>query len=205
MITNRYATLEELKANLSEAGLTSNAGDDEVMENIITAVSRHIDAQTGRRFYSTTADETRTYSTQNRRRVFTDDIISVTTLKVDYDGDRTYATTISSTDYDLAPDNAAQVGEPYTYIELAPPCVENFPQYRRGVQVVGKFGYSTTTPADINQACLLISVSLYQARRGMGVEGTAQVTGAGVVITPRHVPPMAAQIIANKRKNWGGP
>ena len=204
MITNGYVTLEEFKNSLSEAGMTSNAPDDEVMESIITDVSRHIDAQTGRRFYSTTADETRTYSTANRRRVFTDDILSVTTLKVDYDGDRTYATTISSTDYDLAPDNALLNGEPYTYIELAPLCVENFPQYRRGVQVVGKFGYSATTPADIRQACLLICVSLYQARRGMGAEGTAQVTGAGVVITPRHVPPMAQKILEHKRKNWGG-
>lgn len=204
MITNGYVTLEEFKNSLSEAGMTSNAPDDEVMENIITDVSRYIDAYTGHRFYSTTADETRTYSTKNPRRVFTDDIISVTTLKIDDDGDRTYATTVSSTDYDLAPDNAALNGEPYTYIELAPECVESFPKYRRGVQIVGKFGYSMTTPADIRQACLLICVSLYQARRGMGAEGTAQVTGAGVVITPRHVPPMAQRILEHKRKNWGG-
>lgn len=203
-IANGYITLAEMKASLSESAMATNSGDDAVMEDIIEAASRHIDNETRRRFYSSSADETRYYQTSNPSRVFVDDLLTVTTLKTDQDGDRTYETTWLTTDYDLMPANAALVGEPYTYIEITPLGVERFPRYTKGIQIVGTFGYASSAPDDIKQACTLISVSLYQARRGMGAEGVAQVTGAGVVITPRDVPQMAQKIIEFRRKNWGG-
>lgn len=203
-ITNGYATLAELKAMLSEATMVTNTGDDAVMEDIIEAASRHIDNETRRRFYSTSADETRYYSTNNPGRVFIDDLLTITSLKTDEDLDRTYETTWASDDYDLCPDNALLNGEPYTWIEVSPLGDYTFPKQRKAIQVIGTFGFSTAAPDDIKQACLAISVSLYQSRRGMGVEGVAQVTGAGVVITPRDVPQMAQKIIDFRRKNWGG-
>lgn len=204
MITNGYATLNELKASLSEASMATNAGDDTVMEDIIEAASRHIDNETRRRFYSTSADETRYYSAVNRGRLFVDDLLTVTSIKTDENYDRTYETTFAATDYLLCPDNALLNGEPYTWIEVDPLSSNYFPTSRRGVQIVGTFGFSTTPPDDIKQACIMISVSLYQSRRGMGLEGVAQVTGAGVVITPKDVPQMAKKIIDFRTKNWGG-
>jgi hypothetical protein len=184
--------------------MVTNAADDTVMEDIIEAASRHIDNATHRRFYCTSADETRYYQTTNRERVFIDDLLTVTSIKVDEDYDRTYETTFAATDYILCPDNAALNGEPYTYIEIDPLGNNYFPRHRKGVQVVGTFGYSATTPDDIKQACIAIAVNLYNSRRGMGTEGAAQITGAGVVITPKDVPGFAARVIASKTKNWGG-
>jgi RimJ/RimL family protein N-acetyltransferase len=204
MVTNGYCTLSEVKLMLSEAGMNTNAGDDAVIEDIIEAASRHIDNETRRRFYSTSADETRYYQTTNPVRVFTDDILTVTSIKLDGDYDRTYETTLAATDYILCPDNALLNGEPYTFIEKDPLGNHGFPSNRKGIQIIGTFGYSTTAPDDIKQACIGITVSLYQSRRGMGVEGVATVTGAGVVITPRDVPQFAAKIIAARTKNWGG-
>jgi hypothetical protein len=194
----------ELKSSLSETPMDTNASDDTVMEDIIEAASRHIDNETRRRFYSTTADETRYYKATNRGRVFVDDLLTVTSIKTDEDYDRTFETTLATTDYLLCPDNALLNGEPYTWIEIDPLSSNYFPTTRRGVQIVGTFGFCTTPPDDIKQACLMISVSLYQSRRGAGVEGVATVTGAGVVITPKDVPQMARLIINHRTKFWGG-
>jgi hypothetical protein len=49
--------------------------------------------------------------------------------------------------------------------------------------------------ADIVQACLEIAASAYRRRKGQGVTGAAQVTAAGVVITPQDVPGQAREII----------
>lgn len=192
-IVNGYTTLPALKAYKSI--LSVNATDDGVIEALAEAASRYIDRFTGRRFYTTQNDETRTYQAANGARVYPDDIISVTTLKTDEDGDRTYEITWAATDYDLLPDNAALNGEPYTYIQVAPLGRYSFPLQRRGVQVVGKFGYSSTTPDDIELACQMIVVSLYQNRFGGQTEGAATITGAGVVITPKDIPAGAVEII----------
>ena len=203
-VLNGYTTVAEIKMMLSEASMTTNAADDAVIEDIIEAASRYIDNETRRRFYSTSADETRYYSTHNKGRIFIDDLLTVTSIKTDADYDRTYETTFAATDYLLCPDNAVLNGEPYTWIEIDPLSSNYFPTTRKGPQIVGTFGFSTAAPDDIKQACIMISVSLYQSRRGMGMEGVAQVTGAGVVITPKDVPEMAAKIIAARTKNWGG-
>ena len=204
MVTNGYCTLAEFKASLYEKSFDTNALDDAVMEDIIEAASRHIDNETRRRFYSSSAGETRYYQTTNPSRVFIDDLLVVTSIKLDQDYDRIYEITLAATDYILCPDNAALNGEPYTFIERDPLGNYGFPSHRKGIQIIGEWGYSATTPDDIKQACIGIVVSLYQSRRGMGMEGVATVTGAGVVITPKDVPQFAAKIIAAKTKNWGG-
>jgi hypothetical protein len=184
--------------------MATNSGDDAVIEDIVEAASRHIDNETRRRFYSSSAGETRYYQTKNPNRIFIDDLLVVTSVKIDQDMDRTYEITLATTDYILCPDNAALNAEPYTFIERDPLGNYAFPSHRKGIQIVGEWGYSATTPDDIKQACIGIAVSLHQSRRGMGMEGVAQVTGAGVVITPKDVPQFAAKIIASKTKYWGG-
>lgn len=203
-ITNGYITLAELKASLSEATMATNSTDDTVMEDIIEAASRHIDNATHRRFYSTSADETRYYSATNRERVFVDDLLTVTSVKTDEDYDRTYETTFASTDYLLCPDNAILNGEPYTWIEIDPLSSNYFPTSRRGVKIVGTFGYCVTAPKDVNDAVLDIVTTRYQGRRGMGATGVSLVSGAGVIITAKDVTEFAWKVIMSKRKNWGG-
>lgn len=193
-IINGYTTLAAIKAHKDIA--STDATDDGIIDDLINAASRYIDAATGnRRFYSTSVDETRTYQAANAHRVYTDDILTVTTLKTDDDGDRTYETTWATTDYDLLPENAATDGRPYTYIQIAPDGNYSFPTQRKGVQIVGKFGYSSTTPPAIEIACRLMVLRLYQNRFGVSSEGPVNVTAAGVVITPQDIPASVAQIL----------
>lgn len=55
--------------------------------------------------------------------------------------------------------------------------------------------YKWNSQADIVQSCLEITASAYRRRKGQGVTGAAQVTAAGVVITPQDVPGQAREIL----------
>ena len=89
-IVHGYATLAEVKAD--KRITSTDATDDGFLEDLVEAASRWIDRQTGRRFWSTVSDstdETRTYTPANGIRVYTDDILAITTIKTDEDSDRT--------------------------------------------------------------------------------------------------------------------
>jgi len=191
-ITNGYCTLDEFKAYLTVRGGTSStdANDDTVIESIINATSRHIDNITGRVFYKNTVDETRYFTPEDPAIVFIDDLVSITSLKVDYYELRDYAKTLATTDYDLEPYNASNKGWPYTWLGLNPLTTEYYPTVRKGVQIVGVFGFPSV-PDDIKEACLGIALNLYQSRTGQSSAGNVTVTGAGVVIRPTDVPAWA--------------
>lgn len=153
-ITNGYCSLSELKARL---GIT-DTNDDTVLEAVIEAASRAIDGETGRVFYATT--ETRYFTAEDGELLFVDDLLSVTSLKTDLDGDRVYETTWSATDYDLEPYNRT----PKTRIQMAPYGTRYFPSVRRGVEITGSWGYSATAPDAINEACLLMAARLFKRK-----------------------------------------
>jgi len=198
-ITNGYTTLADIKTLLRIT--TTDADDDAVLEALITQSSRLFDGETARRYYTTAADETRTYQAEpDGVLCFVDDIVSITTLKTDDDGDRVYETTWATTDYDTKPDNAALNGYPPMWLEIAPNGRYTFPTQSRGVQLVGKFGYSTSAPADVRQAVEDIAVTAYKRRFGENTESAATVTAAGVVLTPRDIPMSAWRVINRYRK-----
>lgn len=170
-ISNGYATLAEFKARYY-AG-SSSTTDDTVVENVIEAVSRWIDHFCNRRFHTTSSDETRYFTAEFDDLLLTnDDIVSITTLATDEDGDRTYETTWAATDYDLEPFNASLDGRPYTRIAVTPNGDNAFPvDIAKGVKVLGKFGYSAT-PDAINEACLIQSGRIFKRKDSpFGVAG----------------------------------
>ena len=162
MADGDYATIEEVKRVLWPRGETPDDLEEERIQRLLTATSRSIDDYTGRRFYTTSSDETR-YFTFDPDEVdgslWVGDLLSVTTLKTDDEADRTYGTTWTTDDYDLLPANAALDSEPYTHVRRSPLGDYSFPSTVKGVQIVGLFGYSNVTdPADtiaiVKEACL---------------------------------------------------
>jgi hypothetical protein len=151
----------------------SDLDDDARLEQIITAVSRAIDKDCRRRFYAAT--ETRVYSAIRSDLCLVDDLLSVTTLKTDDDGDRTYDETWVAADYDLLPVNAALDGEPYRRIETTPRGSKRFPTHHKGVEIAGSFGYASTTPPEIREACILWSLRVFERRHAIfGIKGSTQ-------------------------------
>jgi hypothetical protein len=198
-----YATLAEFKAYMTVRGSTPgiDAGDDTVIEDLINAVSRYADGPNGagRRFWKSSADETRYYTPEISNFLMIDDLAEApTSVKCDYGADRTYSQTLASTDYDLEPDNAAARLEPYTYLEIPAHISEYFPEIRKGVQIVGKFGWPAV-PTQIKEAVLATVLNVYQSRTGQSSAGNITLTAAGVVIRPQDVPPMAQKIFESYR------
>lgn len=191
MITNGYVTIEELQAHIDASGDASFAGGDRGnMELAIEAASRWIDEQTGTRFYTTA--ETRYYTPDWSDLLYIDDLVAVTTLKTDDDGDGVYETTWTATDYILEPRNAALRNRPYRQIRIN----RNTGDYAfpvgvdYGVELVGSFGYqagaSTAAPANVRQACLLIAHRLW--RRKDAIFGVAGTPGLGVTTIQAQIP-----------------
>lgn len=199
MATGDYCTLEELKARLWPTGATADTVEDTSLASVITAASREIDNYCGRRFYTTATDETRYFSTEDPEYLFLDDdLISVTSLKTDNDGDGTYEETWATTDYRMEPVNAALGGRPYTWITLKPQGVRAFTTIRHAVQIVGKFGYATTAPTPIKEACILHCIRLF--RRKDAPFGVLGPTEMGQVLTIPSVDPDIRRILDSYRR-----
>jgi hypothetical protein len=171
--SNAYATLVDARR---QAGITASTDevDDARLEAIVRAVSRNIDDWTGRRFYTSTADEVRYFTACSDERVDVGDILSVTNLHTDYNGDRVFESTWSSTDYELEPVNSSLEGLPYSAIYAAPLASYSFPpRLRRGVKVTGRWGYSTAAPDVVREACLIQVSRIFRRRDSpFGIAGS---------------------------------
>jgi hypothetical protein len=197
-ITNGLATLNEFKAWFTVRGgtISTDAADDAVMEDIVEQSSRYIEEQTGRRFWKPTNDETRYYTPTKSTYLDIDDLSAApTSVSVDYSNavTRVY-TALTATDYDLLPENASTVGEPYTAIEMRFTSGDYLPTQRSGVKIVGKFGWPSV-PDNIKNDCLAIAHNVWMGRQGQTGSGRMTVTASGVVIRPEDVPPMVMQDI----------
>ena len=203
-ITAGLVTLAEIRARLQFA--TDDTADDSILEAVVMGVSRLIENYCGRKFYADTADATRYYTAEFADLLFLDDdLISVTTLKTDTDGDRTYETTwTASTHYELEPANASVDGQPYTRIATAPNSAYLFPVgMARGVQVVGKFGYATTVPTAVKEACLLQCERIYKRKDApFGVLGSAEM--GQMMVLPKLDPDVALLLSGYQRVRVGG-
>ena len=166
-ITNGYTTLAKLKARLAIA--TLDVTDDADLETIVQSVSRSIDDFCGRRFYAAT--ETRYYTADQQRCLLIDDLLSITTLKTDNDADGVYEIAWATTDYLLSPYNAPleSTPQPYWRIEVTVLGINWFPRgVPKGVQIIGSWGFSATTPDVVASACLFQAALEYRASKSSG-------------------------------------
>jgi len=175
-ISNGYCTLAEVRARLDIPD--ADTDNDSEIENVVEAMSRWIDSEIGMRrgytqFYQI-ASEARYFTPVMGNMLVIDDLISVSSIKLDEDSDGTFEVTLASTDYHLAPYNKSALSEPYYIIEITPNASYNFsPNLQRSVEITGNWGYSATTPDVINEACILASMRMWKRRDAIfGVAGT---------------------------------
>jgi len=200
-IANGYATLDEF---LSLPDLASAKPEDDVfIERLIERCSREFDGDTGHWFYSDT--QTRYYDAPRGRALELGvPLLTVVSLT---NGD---GTAIADTDYRLFPLN----GFHKTEIRLRQSSNIVWELTAAGdsegaITVAGTWGYvdrSSTDPESMTaisnskSAVLALALAVYKRRYGVGVDGVAQVTGAGVVITPRDKSPEYLSIVQRYRK-----
>jgi hypothetical protein len=155
--------LEDLK---QELGIDStNHANDLSMEIAIETAGQEISDYCGRDFVRTTG-ATRYYTAEHSTCLLTDDILAITALRTDDDGNGSFETTWSATAYLLAPFNAAAGVYPAPYTHLLVPSYSSgsFPCISRGVQIVGDFGYATAVPPIVKKACLFQAALSFRAK-----------------------------------------
>jgi len=173
-----YATVEEVKSRL---GITDSQDDFE-LTLAVQAASRKIDQICGRYFWRGT--DTRTYVPESLWRQSTDDLVSVTTLKVDQDGDGVYEQTwTSGTDYalEVAPGryNVSAKGEAWPYTGfIAVNSGKLLPfiypwRHLDAIQITGVFGWPAV-PLAVKHAALIAAADLFKMKDApFGVAGSA--------------------------------
>ena len=211
--TGDYCTLAGLRYAV---GITNadDTKDDATLSDIITAVSRTIESTNycNRKFYPT--NDVRYYTPISWNEVPVDDLLSVTEIAIDTMGNRSYTTILTTSDYDLWPWNAPANGQPYVEIRRAPMGGQLFSWYDsnagplrwpygdRGVRVTGTFGYSLTTPPQVNRACLLQCARIY--KRGDAPFGVLAAPGAmGQLKEIPLDPDVEAMLVSLKRLPYG--
>lgn len=138
-----------------------------------------MDGATNRRFYADLdATKVRYYTPSVRKTQVIDDLITLTALDTDPDGDGTFdvSWTLNS-DFVLHPLNASADAEPWTRFEVHPAGDHVLPvDLPRSVRVTGKFGWSAV-PAGIKEATMILASKLLRRAREapfgivVGVEG----------------------------------
>jgi len=132
-----YASIADLKGIL---GITSTT-DDTVMRKILEASSRSIDSYCNRIF----AVQSTTKYFDGAVELYVPDLLSITTLKTDEDGDYDYDNTFAATDYILYGVGIEDKLNTYpkTRIVIDPNGdYSSFASgYKKGVQIAGVWGY----------------------------------------------------------------
>jgi len=175
-----YVGPEELKDRLGQNDTTT----DSVIESVCLATSRWIDRYCGRHFFRVT--DVRTFQPDSLWLLTTDDIVSVTSLKVDNDGDGVFEQTwTQGVNYQLRiADNqfnqlATGEAKPYTQVQVIGgsnffPFIWPYVHLDR-VQISGVFGWPQVPPV-VSQAALLIAADWFKMKDApWGVAGIADI------------------------------
>jgi uncharacterized phage protein (predicted DNA packaging) len=195
-ITNGYCTLNELKASLR---ITDNV-DDTLLELAIESASREIDSSCERTFYNM-GTATRNFVAQDAYYTEIDDLISITHLKTDPDGDGSYTITWSASDYQLEPLNGFVSGivSPSTGIRAKDTYLFPVEEGEALVEVRGVWGWSAT-PVAVKQATIIMASRLYKRNDSpLGVAGFGDI---GVVRVAKLDPDVEALIMPFKKPRF---
>jgi hypothetical protein len=155
-----YVSVAEVKADLPDVDMGTLEDYDYVLSEMITSASRLIDREVGgwpNYFIATTTDETRYFDGSGDIEQPIDPMTELTSVSVSETGGRAatdYTDWTEDTDFYVWPYNYASIGAPIQKLIVDNDSGDKGKFYaeRKGVKVIGKFGYSTTVPADVKQA-----------------------------------------------------
>jgi hypothetical protein len=193
-INNGYCTSAEFFAYTSPKTSTGalTTAQVTVVENIIESASRLIDNQTRKTFYARAATNKYDVPYGNQLDIEDDWLLSVGKIT---NGD---GVEVTAGDYILKPANST----PKYAVKLkeASTVQWEFDVSGNSEQVLsisGSWGYTSSAPMDIKEACLEIASAWYKRRFGENMSSETVVEPSGIVITPKDIP-VSARSILNK-------
>lgn len=183
-----YTTAALVKTYLGETG----SGDDTLLGTLVSAAQSWIDQYADRTFEAA-ADSTRYFDclspTVSGSRLWLDhDLASIKTIT---NGD---GVVVASGEYVTEPRNST----PYFAIDLLPSKGKSWtystdPQ--KAIAIEGKWAFSATAPAVIQQACTRLAAYLYRQKDAQVFDVTAM-PEAGVITVPQGMPRDVKLILA---------
>jgi hypothetical protein len=166
MANRCYSNLNDIKTSL---GISSST-DDKVMLNALEGATLEIEKYTGRKFNVEYA--TKYFSGANR--LWVNDLLTVSTLKTDTDGNASFETVYTTSDYVLFPLNEY----PKTYIEPSDNSdYGSFTSGKKGVEIVGFWGYGDGESATSYTNQSTITASTASGATTINVVSTNLATG----------------------------
>ena len=179
-----YCTVADVKEYLDIEG----ADDDTLINDLIDRTLKAIDSHTRRTFEDPGADATREFTvgtdTDGLVLLFDDDIYTITTVKTDADGSS--PRTITSGNYITMPRNKT----PYYGIKILSSSNEYWDYTddpEMGIEITGRWAYSSEAPDDIVQACARWAAYMYRQRDAQVFDTTA-IPSAGIIQIPKGIP-----------------
>lgn len=175
-----YCSLAQLKTYVG----ATDSDDDALLTDCITRAEAVIDRATKRTFEAS-ADSTRTfdavYDVAGRTLYLDADLCAITSI-TNGDGAAITALQVVSEPRNHAPYYAltlkASAGLAWTY--------ETDPE--DAISVIGRWAYSTTPPADIEQACVRLAAWLYRQKDSSSDLDRPMVSMDGATLLPAQIP-----------------
>jgi hypothetical protein len=194
-ITNGYATLAEIKDAIRIP--SADTIDNSMLEIAVESASRMIDAECDRNFYSS-GTATRDFVPTDAHTVDTDDLTQINSVRLDDQGDLSFAITLASSDFQAEPVNQRVSGNAFPIYRLR--MIGDFllPIWgqQATVRIEGIYGF-TPAPIQIKQATLIQAARIFKrADSPLGVAGFGDM-GA---IRVGKVDPDVAQLIRPFKK-----
>lgn len=197
-----YTTVAKVKADLPDLDNSALEDYDQVIAGMITAASRLIDREVGgwpNYFVASTSDETRYFNGSGMLEQWIDPMTELTSVSVSESGGRAatdYTDWVEDTDFYVWPYNYSLIGVPIQKL-----IVDNdsgskgvFYGVRKGVKVVGKFGYSTEVPDDIEQACKVTAMRWFM-RSKQSYQDTSASERLGQLLYTKSLDPDVIEIL----------
>lgn len=179
-----YCSVADVKDYLD----IESAGDDTLIEDLIEDAQQAIDTRTGRTFEAS-ADATRYFTvgvhTRGRTLFLDEDLCAITSIVTNAD-DGSGGTALADADYFTLPRNDT----PYYAIEIAKSSSEAW-EYtddpEAGIEVTGRWAYSTEAPNDIRRACIRWASYFYRQKDAQVFDTVAQ-PDLGIITIPQGIP-----------------
>lgn len=196
-ISRAYFTVDQLREHLRDEETT----DDATYARLASSVSRWIDLHTKRPmgFGKDATDTQRTYIPTGFYDLRIDDVVSITELATDMQGDGTYETVWQANEYELMPLNPVQYGITWPYDAIRAVATRLFPPRPWGVRqnlvrVTGIHGWPAV-PEVVTEAALIQAARVFKRR--FSPEGVIGPSDFGVVRVGNRLDPDVAEMLGD--------
>lgn len=193
-----YCTVEEIKETLADTAW--DASYDRLLSRLITSASRALDRLTGwgEGAFLVTADATRYFDGSGGREQWLDALAAApTSVAVAESGDLNSYTTWTSSNYLPWPYNTT----PYLRLDIDQlnGTKSLWYRYPKSVKVVGRFGFSTEPPADVQMATIIQATRWFK-RGQQAFRDTGAIAELGQLTYTKALDPDVAEMVKYLRR-----